>query len=85
MNELDRIMTEIHVKLAKYREAGYGIPTHLALDIGAKQALKMTAHPFADPPLPNVETYLGIQIIDLEKILIVDSQSLASKAKGDST
>ena len=81
MNEVNRVMMEVHEKLAKHRLKGYDTPSHLVLDIGAKQALKMTCHPFTDHPLPDVKTYLGMSVIDLEKIIIVDSQSLQGSVK----
>ncbi len=76
MNEIERVMTKIHEELAQFREEKASMPTHLILDIGAKQALKMniTAHPFADPPMPDIVKYLGMKVIDLEQVIIVDSQ-----------
>ena len=74
MSEAEKIIDRMHVKLAKFRENRWDMPKYWALDIGARQAVKMIlAHP-RKPPLGEVKTFLGIEIIPLEDVIIVDSQ-----------
>lgn len=75
MDEIDIMINRIHSGIYRFREKNADMPTHLILDIGAKQALKMRANSFLPLPRPDVETYLGIPIIDLEKVIIIDSQN----------
>lgn len=70
MDEVERMVRRINDEYARFRATGTE-PTHFILGIEARQALKMAAHPFADPPLPGVTSYHGVPIIDLEKVIIV--------------
>ena len=70
MTEVERMVIRINNEYARFRATGTE-PTHFILGIEARQALKMVEHPLGDPPLPGVTSYLGVPIIDLEKVIIV--------------
>jgi len=77
MSEAERILEKIDDAYAKFREERAESPTHFIMDLGAKQALKIYFNPLpADLPRADIASYLGIPIIDLEKVVIVDSQNL---------
>ena len=81
MNEVAQVVDKIRNEYASFLEENAEPPTHLILDIGARQALIMSAHPFADLPRPGIITYLGMPIVNLEDVIIVDSQSSTPTVK----
>lgn len=73
MTEVDRMIERIHDEYARFRQQVADKPSHFILCAAARQALKLrvnSPHPFS-PPL-DIETYFGIPVIDLERVIIID-------------
>ena len=72
---VERMVRRINDEYAKFRKTGAEKPTHFVLSIEARQALKMAESEWTEPRLPgDVSSYLGVPIIDLEKVIIVFSE-----------
>ena len=80
MNEIERIMENIHNEYAKFQEERADDPTHIILGLAERQALKYR-FPYPKQSGLTVVTYLGMEIINREDVIIVDSHSSKPKVK----
>lgn len=70
-----RLVERIDDEYAKFREEKADLPTHLILDIGTRQALKLYFdHPNKTIPTPEITKYLGMKVLDRERALIIEAK-----------
>lgn len=72
MSVIEKKINEIYNKYAEFREEKVDLPKYLIAGIEARQAIKMQAHPFGPPPPKYLKTYLGMEIIRFEDVIIVE-------------